>query len=128
LGQVVSVPELNAVLEDHNTNMDLLEEIVLKEVLVKFIDGTTTTANFNSLEMGEIYLNCPGKIEMKIASIQSVPKDVSSLSFDINTKSNLADYFKSENFTVRLTGTNNSAIDSMDLKLEFKFAAFASVK
>ena len=84
--------------ETNNTNADNIEEVTLKD-----LDLTVTSPsdqNFDFLESVEVYINAPGKSELRIAYKNSIPEGMSELSLQ-TVDADLAEYVKSSSFTLR---------------------------
>lgn len=124
-GETVVTSDLKKQLEDNGTTLDLLDELKLKTAKINIEDDTIAT--FDNIDRVELWLAADQNPEVLIAS-KAVTKGLHSVSLDVNTNENLANYLKATTFTYRIKGTSNSAIPAMKLKVAAVWTVKASAK
>lgn len=125
LGETVVTSDLKKQLEDNGTSLDLLDELKLRSA--KFTIEDDTLGTFDNIDKIELWLAADQNPEVLIAS-KVVTKGLHSLSLDVNTNENLANYLKSATFTYRIKGTNNAPLPAKKLKVEAVWTVKASSK
>lgn len=126
LGETVLTSGLKDELEKNNTSIDLLDELNLKSATVT-IDNDST-ANFDNIDLVELYLSADGQPEVLIASKNPVGKGLNTIQLDVNSTENLANYIKANSFTYKIKGTNNAPLTPMTLKASVIWKIKASAK
>lgn len=125
-GETVLTSGLKAELEKNNTSLDLLDELTLKSATVSIENDST--ANFDNVEMVELYLASDGLADVLIASKNPVSNGVNSVSLDVNSTENLANYLKANSFSYKIKGTSSGPIPAMTLKANVVWKIKASAK
>ena len=125
-GESVLTSDLKAELEKNNTSLDLLDELKLKSVTISFTNDSIS--NFNDVENIEFYIAADGNPEVLIASKNPILDNQNSLSLDINSTENLANYLKATTFTYRIKGTNSAALPAKSLNVKAVWTVKASAK
>lgn len=126
LGETVLTSGLKSELEKNNTSLDLLDGLTLKSASVSIENDST--ANFNNIEMVELYLSSDGLPEVLIASKNPVADGLNTINLDVNSTENLANYIKANAFTYKVKGTSSGPIPAMTLKANVVWNIKASAK
>lgn len=125
-GETVLTSGLKAELEKNNTSLDLLDELKLKSATITIENDSL--ANFNNVEMIELYLSADGQPEVLIASKNPVSDGLNTITLDVNSTENLANYIKANSFTYKVKGTNSGPLAAMSLKASVVWTIKASAK
>lgn len=125
-GETVLTSGLKDELEKNNTSLDLLDELKLKSANVTIENDSL--ANFDNVEMIELWLSSDGMPEVLIASKNPVADGLNSISLDVNSTENLANYIKANAFTYKIKGTNSGPMSAMTLKANVVWEIKASAK
>ncbi len=125
-GETVLTSGLKDELEKNNTSLDLLDELKLKSATIT-IDNDST-ANFDNVEMIELWLSADGQPEVMIASKNPVADGTNTIKLDVNSTENLATYIKANAFTYKVKGTNSGPLSAMSLKASVVWTIKASAK
>jgi hypothetical protein len=116
----VASPKFNTgikkIFEDYSTSRDLIDEITLSSLSLAAKDSTGGTKNFDFLKSVKVYINAAGLPEKELASKDSIPMGVSTLSFTAS-KVNMTDYIAKDSISVRLAAIQRAANPSA-LKVE----------
>lgn len=99
-----------------NTHEDLVEEIILKNLILNLV--SPTDEDFSILKSIEIYINAEGLSESKIAWLDNIPKNVNSLTLEVS-KVDLKKYIFADSFVLSLKTVTNKA-NTRDYKIEVK--------
>lgn len=124
-GETVMTSGLKDELEKNNTSLDLLDELKLKSAKVTLEDSTM---NFDNVETVQLWLSADGQPEVLIASKNPVPDGSNSVSLDVNSTENLANYIKANSFTYRVKGSNSGPLSPMTIKANVVWTIKASAK
>jgi len=111
--------------EVNDTRKDLIEEIKLTELEMVIIspDG----ADFSFLNSIEVYISADGLEEIKIAYLEEVPDDAGSVITLDTADTDLKEYIKSDEFSLRLN-TVTDELMSTDHELEVNSTFFVDAK
>jgi len=111
--------------EVNDTRKDLIEEIKLTELELVIIspDG----ADFSFLNSIEVYISADGLEEIKIAYLEEVPDDAGSVVTLDTADTDLKEYIKSDEFSLRLN-TVTDELMSTDHELEVNSTFFVDAK
>ena len=126
-GSSVVTSELKQKVEENGASLNDLDELKLKSASVAF-KTPTQTDNFNGVENIEIWISADGLAPIKLASKTGVADGLTSVSLDVNTTDNLANYIKATTFTYEIKGTNSEPLPAMDLKVITTYNVKASKK
>lgn len=92
--------ELKKEIEDNGGEMDQLDKVELTKATITILSGAS---NFNAFESCDVYVSTPTKAQKKIAWLNSVPLNASSLN-PILTSDNLKDYLQESEYTITVKG------------------------
>ena len=111
--------------EVNDTRKDLIEEIKLTELEMVIIspDG----ADFSFLNSIEVYISADGLEEIKIAYLEEVPEDAGSVITLYTSDTDLKEYIKSDEFSLRLNTVTDELMSS-DHELEVNSTFFVDAK
>jgi hypothetical protein len=111
--------------EVNDTRKDLIEEIKLTELEMVIIspDG----ADFSFLNSIEVYISADGLEEIKIAYLEEVPEDAGSVITLDTSDTDLKEYIKSDEFSLRLNTVTDELMSS-DHELEVNSTFFVDAK
>lgn len=126
-GSSVVTSELKQKVEENGASLNDLDELKLKSATVAF-KAPQPTDNFNGVENIEIWISADGLAPIKLASKTGVADGLNSISLDVNTTDNLANYIKATTFTYEIKGSNSEPIPAMDLKVTATYNVKASKK
>ncbi|WP_424003048.1 hypothetical protein [Maribacter sp. IgM3_T14_3] len=109
----------------NDTRKDLIEEIRLTKLELVMIspDG----ADFSFLNSIEVYISADGFEEIRIASLDEVPEDAGSVIALDTSDTDLKEYIKSDEFSLRLN-TVTDELMSTDHELEVNSTFFVDAK
>jgi hypothetical protein len=105
--------------EVNNTHKDLIEEITLTTLSLTIT--SPSNADFSFLQSIDVYISANGLDEVKIASKENVPTDVTVLNLDV-TGIDLKEYIKADKFSLRLNTVTDELLTSdhhIDIHSEF---------
>jgi len=125
-GETVLTSGLKAELEKNNTSLDLLDELKLKSASITIENDSM--ANFNNVEMIELWLAADGQPDVLIATKNPVTDGFNTIVLDVNSTENLANYIKATSFTYKVKGTNSGPLAAMSLKASVIWTIKASAK
>ncbi len=126
-GSSVITSELKQKVEENGASLNDLDELKLKSANVAF-KNPQQTDNFNGVESIEIWISADGLAPIKLASKAGVADGLNSVSFDVNTGENLANYIKASTFTYEIKGNNSEPLPAMNLTLKATYDVKASKK
>lgn len=125
-GETVLTSTLKDELEKNNTSLDLLDELKLKSAVISF--DQDSVSNFNDVENIQLWLSADGNPEVMIASKNPIADGLNSITLDVNSTENLANYLKATTFTYSIKGTNSNPLPAMNLKANVVWTIKASAK
>ncbi|MEJ6617415.1 MAG: hypothetical protein QNL61_10955 [Crocinitomicaceae bacterium] len=99
-----------ATFEINDTRKDLIEEILLKEMVLR-VDAPNG-GDFGFLESVEIFINAQDLDELKIAWYYNVPDSQGSTLDIFTTAEDLKEYIKKDNFTLRVNTVTDEILTS----------------
>ena len=109
----------------NNTNKELIEEIILKSMVLDITQPGDR--DFDFLEEIHIFISADGLAELEIASKTTIPADVDRLELDVNAN-DLKEYIKKDKFQLRVkTITDETLSDDVNIDVESVFAVDAEV-
>lgn len=111
--------------EVNDTRKDLIEEIKLTELEMVII--SPDDADFSFLNSIEVYISADGLEEIKIAYLEEVPDDAGSVITLDTADTDLKEYIKSDEFSLRLN-TVTDELMSTDHELEVNSTFFVDAK
>ncbi|WP_396633149.1 hypothetical protein [Maribacter sp. R86514] len=111
--------------EVNDTRKDLIEEIKLTELELVII--LPDSADFSFLNSIEVYISADGLEEIKIAYLEEVPDDAGSVITLDTADTDLKEYIKSDEFSLRLN-TVTDELMSTDHELEVNSTFFVDAK
>ncbi len=111
--------------EVNDTRKDLIEEIKLTELELVII--SPDSADFSFLNSIEVYISADGLEEIKIAYLEEVPDDAGSVITLDTSDTDLKEYIKSDEFSLRLN-TVTDELMSTDHELEVNSTFFVDAK
>ena len=119
--------EIEKALKDAGISKDLLQGVYLKEADVT-ITSQGTYPNFNFLKFAELTVYTDSLREEKIAFLDPVPKDLSTIDLELSSE-NLLPYFQSNSFLLTAQGYLLEIIyESIDMHARVKFELKGGVK
>lgn len=124
-GETTLTSSLKEELSKNNTNIDLLDELVLKTASITI---ENPDQNFDNISKLELYISADGNPETIIASLNPVPKGSNSVTLSVNSNENLVKYIQATTFTYRVVGTTTGPLDAMNLKIAAIWKIKASAK
>ncbi len=99
-----------ATFEVNDTRKDLIEEILLKKLELRI--DSPSGGDFGFLESIEIFINAEDLNELKIAWYDNVPDSQGNTLDIFTTDSDLKEYIKKDNFTLRVKSITDETIAS----------------
>ncbi len=114
----VYIHELTEEIEAKGGKMDQLDKVSLKSATISIVSGAT---NFNAFKSFDVFIKTPLKAEKKIASMENVPMDVTSITPAI-IGDNLKDFMLEDEYTIVLKGVLRENItQNVNLEAEIFF-------
>jgi hypothetical protein len=98
--------DLKAQIEEEGGNIDNLEDVFVDEATVSIQSGADS---FDALESFEVFIKADGLADKKIAWMDAIPANVTSVSPTI-TSDDLKDYISSDAYTVTFIGVLSADI------------------
>ncbi|WP_405400681.1 hypothetical protein [Maribacter sp. Asnod2-G09] len=111
--------------EVNDTRKDLIEEIKLTELELVII--SPESADFSFLNSIEVYISADGLEEIRIASLDEVPEDAGNKITLDTSDTDLKEYIKSDEFSLRLNTVTDELMSS-DHELEVNSTFFVDAK
>lgn len=102
--------------KSQNTHKDLVEEIILKKLVLDLI--SPASEDFSILKSVEIFIKADGMEDTKVAWLDNIPKNVSSLTLEVS-KLDLKKYIFADSFILSLKTVTNKT-NTRDYKIEVK--------
>jgi hypothetical protein len=126
LGETKMTSDLDSFVKAQGTSLDMLDELKIKSAIVTIEEPSG--GNFDNCQNVDLWISADGSPEILIASKNPIPKGVSTVSLDLNSTENLANYLKAKEFTYRIKGTNTGDLPAMTMKVDAIWHAKASKK
>jgi hypothetical protein len=125
LGETTLTSGLKEELSKNGTDIDNLDELMLKsaEVVIE-----NPSQNFDNISKLELYISADGSPEIIIASSNPVPKGANSVALTVNSTENLMNYIKATTFSYRIAGTTTGKLEPMKLTAKAIWKIKASAK
>ncbi|WP_439881060.1 hypothetical protein ACSX1A_18180 [Pontibacter sp. MBLB2868] len=129
IGQVVPVTPITVdtnsseEFKNNKTRAELVKDVVLNKLELNIT--SPQGENFNFLKKVEIYISAEGKGETKVAYLDEVPQDVSTITLK-TTNSKLDQYIKGDTYTISTRATLAKAVAqkvTINAKMRFKVTA-----
>ncbi len=109
----------------NNTSKDLVEEINLSEL--KLTIESPENEDFSILQSVEVYISADGETDTKIAWLDSVPANATSISLNVSNADLKAFIFKDE-FTLKVkTVTDEVNTEQYDIRVDAKVHVNAKI-
>lgn len=109
----------------NDTRKDLIEEIILTELELIII--SPDNADFSFLNSIEVYISADGLEEIQIAFLNEVPEDSGNRILLDTADTDLQEYIKKDEFSLRLNTVTDELISS-DHELEVNSTFFVDAK
>ena len=111
--------------ESNDTRKDLIESIKMSQM--NLVLKSPSSGNFNFLKNIELFINADGLDEVKIAGKLNMTNDnVQSITLEV-TNSELKEYIKKNEFSLRCATTTDEAI-TQDHTIEVNYVLFVDAK
>ncbi len=110
----------------NNTNKDLVDEITLKEVKLTVI--SPTGEDFSILKSIEVYISAEGETRTKIAELDNVPINESTITLNVSEDANLKNFIFKDEFKLEVeTVTKETFTKQYDIKIDTKVHVNAKI-
>ena len=112
---------------NNNTRSDLLEEVLLKKLV---LTATSPSGQkFDFLKSADIFISADGLPEVKVASIDNIDDATVGNSIELTpSTSDLKEYLKKSEITIRVAATADKSTDnSITVKVDAKFFIDAKI-
>ncbi|MEA2042710.1 MAG: hypothetical protein U9N85_09190 [Bacteroidota bacterium] len=111
--------------ENHDTKINLVKEIVLRELMLTII--SPDDEDFSFLKDISIYISADGEEEILLASLNDINSETNTISLEL-TEEILDNYVKKESYSLRTEAvTRETLLRDVDIQIDLKFRVTADL-
>lgn len=113
--------------ENNNTKADLLEEVLLKKLILTIT--SPSGQKFDFLKSADIYISASGLPELKVASIENINDATVGNTIQMTPSTlDLKEYLKKSEITIRVSATANKTTNTdINIKIDASFFVDAKI-
>ena len=117
--------QLDSIKKANNITALDVKTLYIKQAQLTIISPSGMT--FDAIDSMSLYISANGIAEQKFASIGPIPKGGADITIPVNSKVNLASYFKQNQVNIRATASTNDTIpNSTTFTLTSKYTVSAN--
>ena len=114
--------------KNNKTRAELVKDVTLNKLtltIAKPEEGEPASSDFDFLKSIEIYIDAEGQDEVRIAYLEEVPLDATSLNLNL-TNAKLDEYIKGETYTIRTSAVlRNTVVRDININAAMRFKVTA---